>query len=64
MKKLATLLFFSLIVLFFAGSGCQAPGKIIYENQGGKWRAKEVVFERENVTPGELKDLQDRLNGD
>ena len=46
-------------------SGCMSvPGTVkLIKNQSGVWEAVEVITPREGITPRELKDLEDYLNG-
>jgi len=42
---------------------CSVPGRITYKYENGKWTPSEATFQRDDITPEEVKKLGDRLNG-
>ena len=52
-----------IVTLLLSLASCQAPGVITYEKKNGQWEATSVTFNRQDVTPGEIERLKNRLNG-
>lgn len=63
MRRKLTLILAVLVAL--ALSSCRSvQGTVrLVKNASGKWEATEVVVPQETITPAELKDLEDLLNG-
>lgn len=53
------------VLLALALSSCRAvQGTVrLVKNSLGQWEATEVLIPQESVTPSDLKDLEDLLNG-
>jgi hypothetical protein len=43
--------------------GCSVPGAVTFKYVNNQWVPDSASFSRENITPSEVKTLQDRLNG-
>ena len=43
--------------------GCAVPGTITYKYVNNRWEPDTAPFSKSDITPGEIKSTQDRLNG-
>jgi hypothetical protein len=44
-------------------SGCvSTPGSVTFKYVNNRWEPDAATFAKDNVTPGEIKSIQDRLN--
>jgi hypothetical protein len=43
--------------------GCAVPGTITYKYVNNRWEPDTATFSKSDITPGEIKSTQDRLNG-
>jgi hypothetical protein len=63
MKNLrAVVVLFLAIAVCLAALGCQVPGVVRFAKNNGKWEAVAVDISQNDITPGVIVSLENRLN--